>query len=288
MASRVLTVLTALLLMTLGAGAAQAQQAEETLCFTCPIKVVPKGKTFEGTQIIPGSGGSAVPIGKATGGSSCPGCTYRLVPVCELGNGCRELGAEQCPDPEETRHAVFVTRPPAGEIGEGSVCLGPAEQPVPVEAITDAVERRLTDELIPGDADVVVQPAGGALVNVPTIVRADGARSPITETFFAAGFSVTVTAKPVRWTWTFGPGESDSFAYPGEPYASGVNPTTSGRHATWTYSRAGARQLQVVVTWEAQYALPGVGTVPVGSIERPSPAVPLQVYASRSELVAGS
>jgi hypothetical protein len=49
-------------------------------------------------------------------------------------------------------------------------------------------------------------------------VRADGARSAIAETFFAAGFSVTVTAKPLRWAWTFGPGESDSFTYPGEAY----------------------------------------------------------------------
>lgn len=289
MGRRVLAVLAALVLLPVGAGAAHAQQVEEeTLCFTCPTEITPSGKTFQGTQVIPGSSGSAVPIGRAAGGSSCPGCTYRLVPVCELGNGCRELGTEQCTDPEQTRYAVFVTRPPATEVGEGSVCLGPAEQPVPVEAITDAVQRRLTDELIPGDADVVVQPAGGALINIPTIVRADGARAPITATFFAAGFSVSVTATPVRWSWTFGPGESDSFTYPGDAYASGVDPTTSGRHATWTYTRAGARQLQVVVTWEAQYSLAGVGTVPVGTIDRESPPVPLQVHASRSELVADS
>lgn len=285
MARRLLSALVVLLLLSVGA--AHAQEKEEELCFTCPVKIAPKGKTFEGTQIIPGSNGSAVPIGQATGGSSCPGCRYRLVPVCELGNGCRELGAEQCADPEQSRYAVFVTRPPAEEVGEGSVCLGAADQPVPIGAVTDVVEQRLTDELLPTDADVVVQPPGGALINVPTIVRADGARAPVTDTFFAAGFSVRVTAKPVRWTWTFGPGESDSFTYPGDPHVPGVDPTRSGRHATWTYTRAGARQLQVVVTWEAEYELAGVGTVPVGALDLTSPAVPLQVHASRSELVAG-
>lgn len=288
MGSRVVAVLAALLLLPAGAAQAQGvEEEEEVICFTCPTTVQPKGKTFEGTQIIPSSNGSAVPIGKATGGSSCPGCVYRLVPVCELGNGCRELGSEQCADPEQTRYAVFVTRPPADETGEGSVCLGPAEQPVPIDTITNAVERRLTDELLPTDAEVVVQPPGGALINVPTIVRADAARTPITQTFFAAGFSVRVTAEPVRWTWTFGPGESAAFGYPGDAYAAGVDPTTSGRHSTWTYARAGARQLQVVVTWEASYELTGVGTVRVGALDLTSPSVPLQVYASRSELVAG-
>lgn len=283
MRSRLAAALAALLLLPTGAAFGQEVEAEEVICFTCPTKV----KTFEGTQIIPGRNGSAVPIGEAAGGSSCPGCGYRLVPVCELGNGCRELGAEQCADPEQSRYAVFVTRPPADETGEGSICLGPSDQPVPIGSVTGVVERKLTDELLPTDAEVVVQPPGGALINVPTIVRADAARTPITQTFFAAGFSVRVTAKPVRWTWTFGPGEAASFTYPGDAYASGVDPTTSDRHATWTYGRAGARQLQVVVTWEASYDLAGVGTVPVGALDLTSPAVPLQVYASRSELVAG-
>lgn len=265
-----------------------AVAADPVPCPTCvgqPTTVTPSGKTFKGTQVIPAKDGSAVPIGKATGGSSCPECVYTLVPVCELGDGCVETGA--CPGHGEVRYVVFVERPPAEPMAEGSACLSGAEQPVPVEAITAAVERKLTDELLPTDAEVVVQPPGGALINVPTIVRADAARTPITQTFFAAGFSVRVTAKPVRWTWTFGPGEAASFTYPGDAYASGVDPTTSDRHATWTYGRAGARQLQVVVTWEASYELAGVGTVPVGALDLTSPAVPLQVYASRSELVAG-
>lgn len=279
--------LVALLVMPLSTATAQAQDsAGEVLCFTCPTSVEAKGRTFRGTQVVPGRGGSAVPVGQAAGGSSCPGCTYRLVPVCDLGNGCRELSPEHCPEPDQLRYAVFVTQPPAPQVGLGSICLGPDQSPVPVDTITARV-RTLVDELIPTDAGVRVQPPGGTLVNVPTIVRADGGRQAITQEFFAAGFAVAVTARPVRWTWTFGPDESASFAYPGDRYTPGVDPTTSGRHATWTYSRAGTRQLQVVVTWEAEYVLAGVGTVSAGSVERASAPVLLQVHEARSELLAG-
>lgn len=266
--------------------------AEERGCVGCGENntvVDAAGRSFTGTQVIPNGAGGPVrraSIGAASGGSSCLGCSYRLVALCELGNGCRELGLQQCPDEDATRYAVFVTRPPAPEQAADSVCLGDGEQPVPVDAITAQV-RTLLDSLIPTDAEVAVQPAGGALINVPTIVRADGARQPVSQQFFPSGFAVDVTARPVLWTWTFGPGERDAFRYPGEAYAARVDPTTTGRHATWTYARPGSRSLQVVVTWEAAYVLPGVGTVPVGQVDRTSPAVPLQVYGSQTELVAG-
>ena len=247
--------------------------------------VAPQERTFTGTQVLPGVGGSAVPIGTAAGGSACPGCGYRVVPICELRVGCQFLGPP-CPDPQATRYAVFATRPPAPEVSEGFVCLGPEEQPVSVDDVTTQV-RALVDELIPTDARVRVQPPGGALVNIPTIVLADGGREAVTRQFFAAGFAVEVTATPVSWTWTFEPGATRVFAFPGDPYTSGVDPVRSGRHATYTYARSGQRQLQVVVSWQASYVLPGVGAVPVGVVERPSPAVPLDVLTARSELFAG-
>lgn len=128
---------------------------------TCPeVQVAAKGQSFTGVQVFRGAGGQATAIGSVSGGeSSCPGCTFCLVSVCEFDNGCRETGGGgTCADPDETQYVLMATRPPAPEQVERHICLGPAEQPVPVAAITNAVERRLTDELIPGDADVVVQP----------------------------------------------------------------------------------------------------------------------------------
>lgn len=283
-------VVISLLATARGASAAEVPPDPPLLCIDCGenTEVTPSGNTFTGTQLVPGRDGVARPIGH-TGGdsSSCPGCTFRIVSVCDFGNGCRETGGGgTCADPEESQYAVMATRPPAAEQVEGFVCLGPDQSPVPVDTITARV-RTLVDELIPTDAGVRVQPPGGTLVNVPTIVRADGGRQAITQEFFAAGFAVAVTARPVLWTWTFGPDESASFAYPGDGYTPGVDPTTSGRHATWTYSRAGTRQLQVVVTWEAEYVLAGVGTVSAGSVERASAPVLLQVHEARTELLAG-
>lgn len=245
------------------------------------------GKSFSGTQVIAGPGGRAQTIGSAASGSSCPGCTYRLLALCDAGNGCRELGGVQCPNAGDTRYNVYVTRPGETEVSAGSICLGPGEEPVAIDEVTTAV-RTLLDELIPTDAQVRIQPPNGTtLVNIPTVVRADGGRAPVSQQFFAAGFAVQVTALPVRWTWTFEPGATGSFDFPGAAYERGVDPTRTGRHVTHTYTHTGQRQVGVTVTWEASYDLPGIGTIPVGQVQRESAPVPLRVVAARSELVAG-
>lgn len=258
-------------------------------CLTCAAispTTGPSGGTFQGVLVLPGPGGSAQPVGGAPAGGGCGGCYTQLVPSC--GNGaanCIGAGVDQCLTSGGLPYTVLFFQPP-GTTGTptGYVCLRPGQQPVSLGDITGEV-REYVDELVPNDADVVVQPAGGALIRVPTLVRAQMSTAPVTEQFFTgSGFAVQVTARPVRWEWTFGEGPVQSYGHPGAAY-DGSDPTTSGRHVTHTYETPGSRGVQVTVVWTASYQLAGVGTVEVGEVRRPSEVEQVQVRSARSELV---
>lgn len=282
----VVAVLCALLVLAPSASAHQH-------CLGCGDKptVSPGSGTFEGVLVLPGTGGSAQPVGGAAPGSGgsgggCGGCYSQLVPSC--GNGaanCIGAGVDQCLSSGGLPYTVLFFQPPSTTgTPTGYVCLRPGQQPVSVDDITGEV-RTFVDELVPRDPQVVVQPAGGALVSVPALVRAEMSTAPVTDDFFTgSGFTVQVTARPVRWEWTFGEGGPRSYAYPGAAY-DGTDPTTSGRHVTHTYRTPGTRPVQVTVVWSASYQLPGVGTVEVGEVRRPSEVEQVQVRSARSELV---
>lgn len=273
-----------------------APAAAEGPCLGCvnsPAVTPSDDDTFTGVLVVPEAGGTVTTVGGRPGGGSsgggCGGCYSELVPAC--GNGasvCLGPNADACLTSGGSPYYVLFFESPGDISGDitGYACLRDGVRPVPVEQITDEV-RTYLDELVPSDAQVVVQPSGGALIRIPTLVRAAMSTAPVTEQFFTgSGFATTVTARPVAWTWTFGEGPSRTYAFPGAAY-DGVDPSTTGRHVTHTYTTPGPRQVQVTVTWEASYTLAGLGTVSAGQVERPSPPVTVEVRTARSELVRG-
>src|SRR5664280_1841924 len=80
------------------------------------------------------------------------------------------------------------------------------------------------------------QPPGGTLVNLPTIFDAgSGPASP--AGFDLAGLHITVTPKPLRWTWTFEPGVTQAATLPGGTYPN--------KDVTYTYRTTGPRAVTV-------------------------------------------
>ncbi len=281
------------LLVSLAVAWSPPAQAQGVGCISCDTAITPQDGTFTGTLVLPGPGGTAQSIGGAPGGSSgggggCGGCYSQLVPSCGNGSAnCLGANADGCISSGGLPYYVLFFRPPdpTGQI-TSYLCLRPGQRPVPVDVITGEV-RAFVDELVPSDGRVVVQPAGGALIRVPVLVRSQMSTAPVSEEFFTgSGFAVQVTAQPVRWEWTFGEGPVQTYGFPGAAY-DGVDPTTTGRHVTHTYATAGQRPVQVTVVWQASYRLAGVGTVSVGEVRRPSPVEQVVVRTARSELVRG-
>ena len=265
--------------------------ADPPRCFGCEerSKIESSAEAFTGTQIVRGPGGRAVPFGGGSGGSSCPGCRYDLVPACAVGDGGSLCPPElACADPADTRYLVYVMRPPAmAREPRGDVCLGPGEEPVETADITSAVAQYV-DQLVPAAAGLRIQPPDGALVNLPTIFSAASGTEAVTQDFFPLGFSVSVTARPTTWTWTFDDGVTVTTDHPGVPYRGG-EVETDPAYVTHTYRSAGQRVVRVVTSWSATYRLPGLGEVAVpGQVQRDSGPVTLPVREARSELIAGS
>src|SRR5664280_1604684 len=119
-----------------------------------------------------------------------------------------------------------------------SFCYDPNAVPAgaaPPLDITDAVRNYLESLPLPAPSPSF-QPPGGTLVNLPTIFDAgSGPASP--AGFDLAGLHITVTPKPLRWTWTFEPGVTQTANLPGGTYPN--------KDVTYTYRTTGPRAVTV-------------------------------------------
>jgi hypothetical protein len=120
-------------------------------------------------------------------------------------------------------------------------------------------------------------PAPTTLVNIPTAFSA-GSSEGQTFTPTLLGVTVTVTAKPVRWIWTWGDGTTESFDRPGTPHEPDV---------THEYKTAADRRASVVVEWRGTFRVgndPTEYTIAQPAYVRSSPMT-VRVRQARSQLV---
>ena len=159
----------------------------------------------------------------------------------------------------------------------GSTCIAPGA-PLTVDAITPRVRDHFLD-LLP-DQHPSVQPAGGALVNVPSLFAAGQPGSIGRDTFDLAGFRVEVTAG-ARWTWDFGDGSRGTYDRPGGPYPN--------QDVTHTYTTTEDRTVVLTTTWNGAFLVDGLGpfTIAGPPVTQVSGPIALPVRAARSELVDG-
>lgn len=117
------------------------------------------------------------------------------------------------------------------------------------------------------------------LVNVETnfFVGAEAVEIPTT----LLGFSVRVRAKPIRYQWHFGDGETLRTSDPGAPYPD--------LRTTHTYAASGELQVRLSTTYTGEYSVLGGPWLPVlGEAIVSGPAVSLTVVEVRALLVEGA
>ena len=160
---------------------------------------------------------------------------------------------------------------------QGSFCLGADDPGVPTIArVLDLVRSQFTSLPLRVQAPRA-DPAPTTLVNSKTAFSA-GSAEPQRFDPVLLGTSVHVTAKPVRWHWTWGDGTSEDVDRPGTPKQPDV---------THTYDRAGDVRATVVVEWRGTFS---VGNDPTQyAIQTPafvrSAPIPVRVREARSQLV---
>lgn len=187
------------------------------------------------------------------------------------GKGCGEIPLT-CPEGEVLRAALFRRESPSAPwmFVEQASCEKDLSGAVAVEFARLGLRSSV----------VGVQPSGGwSLVNLPTIVYADGAVQEYAATVL--GTPVVIRATPIRYSWDFGEGLDPLVTTdPGRPYPDQTVSRPYGKPGTYTVT--------LTTTWSAQYRADGaVDWLPVaGTATTTTTAPPLTVYEARSHLVA--
>lgn len=174
-----------------------------------------------------------------------------------------------------------VAREPGGwQQLPDSFCLGSDDPGVPdYGRAISLVQQGFRDLPLP-KAAVEVAPSPTSLVNVATAFFAGGEQTFSQTVEPVPGISVVVTAKPTRWTWTWGDGKTGTFDTAGVPR----RPVVSH-----LYPAARDYEARVVVSWTGRFRIAGSTQeyeIPTPA-SVPSPPVTVQVREARTQLVAG-
>jgi len=151
----------------------------------------------------------------------------------------------------------------------------PAEAAAPV--ITPAIVLQAFQEVPLPDAVLTIQPPDGlTLVNFDTNFLTEA--EPFVENLTLLTNAVDLDITPTSYTWDFGDGTTRTTTTPGAPY-----PDLEVTHA---YGRTGTYQLNVTITWSADFRVNGGPWIPVdGTVPITSPDVALQVQEGTPVLV---
>lgn len=292
--------LLALLAALVAAGATTVQAADKPNCREGCVSDIEGGDgvidvVYERgkSQVVPGRGRAE--DGPGPGKTSWVTVAEEMAPTCYTnGRGNPDAlcapAVSSCPDGQIrfwVWHQVTTwTRDAAGVVTsvvgpwvqeQGAYCLGADDPGVPTIArVLDEVRSSFTSLPLRVQAPRA-DPAPTTLVNVQTAFSAGSAHEQVFD-LAPLGTPVRVTARPVRWTWTWGDGGRESFDRPGTPREPDV---------THTYLRAADVRANVVVEWRGTFT---VGSDPTSyAISTPafvrSAPIPVRVREARSELV---
>ncbi len=226
------------------------------------------GWSGSGTVFLPGG----THVGSRDGASNCPGCSWQIIPICEI------EGPEACAILHDCPVGrpfvlVVVTSPGGGSNFAGGQCLN--GDPVSAEDLGRMVAQRVRQEA-PG-AHPGFQPRSAALTALPTNFRAGQPRS-ISRSETIAGIPVDFHAT-ARWRWSWGDGRAPLVTDdPG-----GTWPNLSVTHV---YRRPGTKKVTLQTLWHAEYSVNGVGPFSVdgGPVEQ-STTFSVPVREARSVLI---
>ena len=106
-------------------------------------------------------------------------------------------------------------------------------------------------------ATLGVSPRGEGVTGFPTWFWYEGGTEGVSLNLGLRGYSLTVQAKPYRFTWTTGDGASGGSSHPGSPDKPAF---------THTYQTRGDYRLTMTVSWAGTYSFSGYGISQTGSL----------------------
>jgi PKD domain len=222
-----------------------------------------------------GSAATALPSQKATGTASAgPGDTWRPAD--------NDWGYISCPNPVGPNIASALQEygPNGKPIGDPVVVCPPdggAGAPAPPPPPPSPAEV-WTQVPLP-QAALSVNPARVGLTQLASWFWVTGAGAPVTVSVVVGGYSVTTTATPVAYQWSFGDGATATTYLPGGPDDPSV---------THTYHFKGTYIVNLSIAYAGTYSYSGpggTGTAALGQYVQPVVSTPYVVQEVRSVLI---
>ena len=204
------------------------------------------GWSGTGPVFLPGDSNS----GSGTNSAGCAGCSWDLIPICDLEGpkACSVL--HDCPVGMPFV-AILLRSPAVGAKFVGGQCL--TGEPITSVDLGRMIAARVRQEA--PKAQPGFQPRSSALTGLPTIFRV-GQPTVIARTDQIAGISVDFRAR-ARWRWNWGDSSSAlSTTKPG-----GSWPDMSLTH---TFRRPGTKKVRVRTVWDAEFTVNSAGPFEVG------------------------
>ena len=190
--------------------------------------------------------------------SAADGVRYRLQQACadDVANPMGCFNPRTCDERPGGLLYFLLSQPLAGGpwTNLGTVCLN-TDDTAGLGVITPELVQREFQRLDWPSAPLVVEPPGGeTLVNFETNFFTT-LTDPESQSVTLLGQRVLIEANPVRYTWHFGDGTTETTTSPGRPFPHLVN--------THTYGQPDRVRIRVDVTYRGRYRVNGGDWTPI-------------------------
>jgi hypothetical protein len=215
--------------------------------------VTTSGNHFHGLIAV---GGSPWVLDEAAHAGSRPGCgdcSWSLVLACPdaspndpAGTSCAAAADSPACRPGERLYRVYLSTDTELDRVQGTVCIGGADQVVPVGVIARADVERYLRNVTPPRLLVRTRPAGATLAGLPTFFTAMPPRSLAPAPFGGPTVTETITIRALGVTWRWGDGSSSGW-------------TEASGTVAHTYDRGGPASGSLTTRWVATYTVSFAG-----------------------------
>jgi hypothetical protein len=202
----------------------------------------------------------------------CRGCRWRLRDPCGPDVGCL-ISPMPCPPGHRVLETMWSQDGGATWQAIGAWCVGPGG-PRTVSEIGGAVTSEFTAHLDPVAPQV--QPARGALTQVPTIWHSGQTAPTAAAVFDLLGNRVELTAVP-HWVWDFGDGRVLHTGSSGSRHPD--------RAVSHVFRRPGTYQVSCTTSWSATFTVDGLGPFPVAERIEQRATRTITVREARARLI---
>jgi hypothetical protein len=257
----VIALLTAALISLLGATSAHAGGAAGCGALgtsgSCGVGADQPTGNFHGLLAVRGAPWVLADAARGGTRAGCGDCRWTFVVACPGPGGgnsggqggpvacATAFGATGC-NPQQLLYRIYLTTNAVADVPQGVVCIGGADQPVPIGEEAGAAVERYLKLVRPPDLEVSTEPAGATLAGLPTYFSAATPAGMRPTPFGGDDVIETITLEPLRVDWGWSDGADSGWV-------------AADAVSTHTFVSGGLADTALTTRWGATYTITYLG-----------------------------